>query len=323
MRKPQDVTEVRPGGTDGITTLLLGTSREWFASALEAVLHSEGFSVVRAGSGDELVDRTEEMGPDLVVADESLPESDIPTLCRRLVGGPLSGDVPLVIYAESYSGDAAHAEALDAGAWEILTEPIRARVLVSALRRLLDLSRRMGPRAEAASSLWDEETGLFTEAGLERILPSLQALALRKEVRMSCVVLGPTQLGRGDVLERQRLATADLCAVNVRASDVCGWIGDGELAIIAFDTPAEGASTLADRLNQVAAGRAEVREESRTLSAGIVELLDGAHTGPAQSKRGEETATRPSVRIRRLEAAREALREARERGGGVRVAEVA
>ncbi|MFW6198540.1 MAG: response regulator [Acidobacteriota bacterium] len=308
---------------DGITTLLLGTGREWFASALEAVLHSEGFSVVRAGSVEELLDRARRDDPELVMVDESLSEMELPEVCRRLREGPLPAHVPLIVYTETYSGDGIHAAALDAGAWEILNEPIRARVLVSALRRLLDLSRRVRARAAEPSPLWDEETGLFTETGLERVLPALQALASRQDVGMTCVVVGPTRVGRGEVLERQRLATADLCALNVRASDVCGWLGEGELAIIAFDTPAEGATTLAERLNQVASGRAEIRQESRTLSAGIVELLGGAD-GSAEESEGERgSQVRSSARTRRLEAARGALRRAREGGGGIRVAEVA
>lgn len=325
MTKSPDVTESRSGTPDGITTLLLGTSREWFASALEAVLHSEGFSVVRAGSVEELLDRARRDGPELVMVDESLSEvEELPEVCRRLREGPLSAHVPLVVYTETFSGDGTHAGALDAGAWEILNEPIRARVLVSALRRLLDLSHRVRAREGEPSPLWDEETGLFTETGLERVLPALQALASRQDVGMSCVVVGPTRVGQGEVLERQRLATADLCALNVRASDVCGWLGEGELAIIAFDTPAEGATTLAERLNQVAAGRAEVRKESRTLSAGIVELLAG-DDGNSEAPEGEREreGNRRSVKIRDLEAARGALRRAREGGGGIRVAEVA
>lgn len=320
MGESGDVTEIRAGDGEGVTTLLLGTTREWFASALEAVLHSVGFTVVKAGGVDELLARTEEIRPDLVVVDESLPGVEIPVLCGRLVDGPLPTDVPLVIYAETFSREGLHAEALDAGAWEILNEPIRARVLVSALQRLLELSRRMAAEPTNGPPLWDEETGLFTESGLERVLPSLQALASRNDLRMSCVVLGPTQLGRGQVLERQRHATADLCAVNVRASDVCGWLGEGELAIIAFGTPAEGAAKLAERLNQVAAGRAEVSAESRTLSAGIVELLTGDR-GAEERRREDVSERRRAARIRHLEAARDALRRAREGGGGIRVAE--
>lgn len=327
MTKSSDVTESRSGTPEGITTLLLGTSREWFASALEAVLHSEGFSVMRAGSVEDLLDRAGRDGPELVMVDESLSEVELPEVCRRLREGPLATHVPLVVYTETFSGDGTHAEALDAGAWEILNEPIRARVLVSALRRLLDLSHRVQAREGEPSPLWDEETGLFTETGLEHVLPALQAIASRQDVGMSCVVVGPTRVGQGEVLERQRLATADLCTLNVRASDVCGWLGEGELAIIAFDTPAEGATTLAERLNQVATGGAEVRKESRTLSAGIVELLGGGNGNPAASE-GEREAEGSrrwswSVKIQHLEAARGALRRAREGGGGIRVAEVA
>lgn len=322
MTERNDPAGSRSGDAGAVTKLLLGTTREWFASALEAVLHSAGFSVVRGGSADEMVDLTDTEAPDLVIVDESLPDNDVPALCRRLVEGPLGPSVPLVVYTESYSGEGIHAEALEAGAWEIVSEPIRARVLVAALNRLLDLGRRMAASA-AETPLWDEETGLFTSVGLERVLPSLQALAERKGVRMSCVVLGPTQLGRGEVLRRQRVATADLCSVNVRASDVCGWLGTGELAIIAFDTPADGATSLAERLNEVASGRAEVKADSRTLSAGIVEMngsVEGAGRGH-ESERGE--AAPAAVPLGGLRAARDALLRAREHGGGIRVADVA
>jgi PleD family two-component response regulator len=288
------------------------------------VREAEGCSGVRGGRVGELLDRARRDVPDLVMVDESLSQMELPGGGRRMREGPLPAHTPLLVYTESLSGNGAHAAALDAGAWEILHEPIRARVLVSALHRLLDVSRRLRAVSTEASPLWDEETGLFTESGLERVLPALQALASRQDLRMTCVVVGPTRVGQGEVLERQRLATADLCALNVRASDVCGWLGEGELAIIAFDTPAEGATTLAERLNQVASGGAEVRKESRILSAGTVELLGAVngHSEASDEEREAEGSRRP-VKIRHLEAARGALRRAREGGGGIRVAEVA
>lgn len=319
MTEANDPRGDRSGDSDGVTRLLLGTSREWFASALEAVLHSEGFSVVRAGSADELVSLARDGDPDFVIVDESLPEVDVPDLCRTLVDSALGPRIPLVIYTESYSGDRVHAKALEAGAWEIFHEPIRSRVLVAALYRLLSLSRRMEPVRE--NPLLDDETGFFTALGLERVLPLLGALAERRGVHMSCVVLGPTQLGRGEVLHRQRLATADLCELNLRASDVCGWLGSGELAIVAFDTPADGAKTLAERLSQLAAGRAEVSKDSRTLSAGVGEMngSDGESDADREAP-GRDSSAR---RLEGLMAARDELRRAREGGGGIRVASVA
>jgi hypothetical protein len=119
-----------------------------------------------------------------------------------------------------------------------------------------------------------------------------------------------------------RESAARLWGQGIRESDVCGWIDDSELGIVTFGTDAAGVTTLVRRLTErteadPAAG------ELTPVSAGIVELTDRfvEDTGIEASKVAP-MATRIAS-LSAIAAARNALREAREAGGGIRIAEIA
>lgn len=130
------------------TVLLVASGRPWLATALDSVLGETGHPVVRAADADELFDKLEGERPGLVVLDAELPGGGTREICEAVAGGPEGPVVPLLVYASGLPDDAWHAAIIDAGAWQLLREPIRARSLVATVRRMLDLRRRVaGSRA--------------------------------------------------------------------------------------------------------------------------------------------------------------------------------
>jgi len=316
-------SEERDAAPPETVTLLYAGSREWFRSALDAVLRPEGFQVLWARDAGDTLEHVSETVPDLVLVDENVPGMEAAELCRALGTGPLPAHVPVVLYASGMSNESGEAVALEAGAWEVVREPIRAESLVASFRRLL----RLGTLIEQAGEerFLDPETGLLTARGLMAVLPSLSALARRKGTSLTCAVIGPTEpAASGDALAHQRELTARLCTTHIRRADLCGWLREGEVAIVAFDASPQDALSMVRRLNAVSRELAEEAEEAGAgVSAGIAEVrkqdpgasADGEEAGPGEG----EDETHVSVSVSVLATAREALEAARRGGGGIRI----
>ncbi len=301
--------------------VLMASRRSWLVSALKGILEDMGLDVVNVETPGDALDHVHEADPALVLVDHDLdPDEGIPRFCRHLIQGGLSRATPLVVYSSGTLSRAdLHAEALDAGAWAVVRDPLEAGPLSALVRRLLRMSDLIS-LSRVQEELVDPETGLLTLSGLRRVLPALGALAARNRAPMVALVVGPTRDADRDL----RLKVAEICAEEVRSSDLCAWVNETELAIVAYDTPAEGARTLASRLSAAAREAAPENGEDR-LSAGIVEI------GPLEELQEAVSATRrepleerdlPPTDFRdlfSLSAAREALEQARRAGGGIRV----
>jgi len=295
--------------------VLLVSAHDWFASALQAVLEPEGFVFTRVRSARVALRDAGQIDPAIVIIDEGLPDLDAPTLSSALTAGPLKPSVPMLVYSPNFWQESAQAAAMSAGAWDIIKEPVRSRLIVAKLRRLLEIKALIESAEEA--SLSDSETGLFNISGLMRMLRILEATARRTDENLSCVVLGPTAPVSALTPEERRHRMAALCVENARASDAIGWVDESDVGIIAFGTSAEGVTTLARRLSEQA-----VQEGlGPGFSAGIVEIPVTALADTAPVDRSQAPVADRIAGLSRFVSAQEALRAARESGGGIRVAD--
>jgi DNA-binding response OmpR family regulator len=283
--------------------VLVISAREWFASALAAVLEPEGFAFYEARSGEAGLAESLAVEPDIVLIDVGLPDLEAVELCRRLVDGPLGADVPILIYSANVWQEKEQAEAFAAGAWEILREPVGSRLLVGKLNRLLELRGRL--RGAALETSPAVEAGLFSLDELQRTLPLIEGIARRHRLPLSCTVVGPTRPTTGPELIEQRRKTASHCLEHTRSSDLCALLGGCDVAVIACGASLDGATVLAQRLIDPASDGLEGAEP--LLSAGIAQF-------PLSEPAAADLAS--------VESARKALERARAAGGGIRVAEV-
>lgn len=314
------------GAGDGrVRVVLLGSGEDWFASALRSVLEPEGFVILRAASADEILSHVRETVPDLVILDDGLPPLDAPELMRRLIDGPLANHVPVLFHVSRGGVAGRGVRMLEAGAWGLLADPVRPAPLVAQLDRFLQIGRIVAERSDEERYV-DRETDMSTLSGLSRLLPAVTDLARRRDVPISCAAIGPTEPGSGEALERQRRSMAELCRRHVRRSDFVGWLHEGsDFAVVAFGTSRSGAEEMARRLGDVSEGRSAGEEPGFTLSAGILEMEP---RGEAAAARRRGSGSGPSHEIETgieglhaLAAARTALREARDAGGGIRFVE--
>jgi CheY-like chemotaxis protein len=304
--------------------ILLASGRDWFASAFRAVLEPEGFTFVRVRSGELALRDVGLIDPDVVIIDEGLPDLDAAGLCRELGNGKLSPSVPILVYSPDFWHETQQAEAMHAGAWDIIKEPVRSQLVTAKLRRLLEIKRLIQITEEG--SLSDIDTGLYNLAGLMRALEILGSLARRNQTNLSCAVLGPTEPAAVADPATLRRRAAELCADNIRGSDVCAWLDGLDLTLVAYDASVAGTTLMVRRLLRILA---EELESAATLSwsAGIVELPASGPAGRSSHVRSTAELGIESVpvadkiaNLSRFAAAQTALRQAREAGGGIRIA---
>ena len=107
---------------------------------LHLALKDEGYSVVEAATGDAGLQAVAGGGPDVVLLDLMLPDTDGFTVCRRI---RQQSDVPVImVTARTDSHDVV--AGLEAGADDYVTKPLVAKELSARIRALL---RRVGPGA--------------------------------------------------------------------------------------------------------------------------------------------------------------------------------
>ena len=295
------MNDSRPGIRSRDVVLL--SPKRVLASSLRAVLEPHGFRLhhvpeITGLDPDALVRLA-----DIVILDEAVADAGL----ALVAGDPRPGgpELPVLLYTTGSwdSLDRRSSARLDAvrnAVWDVVVEPIRSQDLVRKLNRLSDLQ-----------ALWHTaaETGMAGSEGFDSIvegLPILDSIASRSGTRLGCVMLGPTRQAPAETRD-PRLTEVK---ARIRGSDLHAWVGPSELVVILYGADVSGAGSFVSRV---------VGGEGGDLSAGIAPI------DPRPRARGSGTVgTGARHRLQvldRLFAARRALDEARQAGGGVRVAQ--
>ncbi len=290
--------------------VLIANDQEWSARSLESILAPNGYSVVRAYTGQQALERARTSQPDIIVLDAQMPDMHGFDVCRALRADPrFSTTTPIVITTSGPSGRTQRLEAYRCGAWEFLGQPLDGEALLLKLDTFLKSKRQVDILRE--ENLLDSGTGLYNMRGLARRAREIGADALRRREALACVVFAPeTEMDAEDDAPGEELRRlSDQVGVVFRdvgrGSDAIGRLGPAEFAVIAPATGSNGAVRLVDRLGgAVEATRIPVRGGERSVrvkagycavpdfaeaSVDAVELLLRATTALRDLKRGGET----------------------------------
>jgi CheY-like chemotaxis protein len=128
---PKPATPDRP-----VPTIILADDSILHRMMTRALLESEGYHVLEAGNGREVLDLMQLARADLILMDVAMPTMDGVTAARRIRGEMDElADVPIVfLTALGTSGD--RASALAAGGNDYLVKPIAERELLRVVDRL-------------------------------------------------------------------------------------------------------------------------------------------------------------------------------------------
>ncbi len=134
-----------------------------FFRELGAVFLARSGPVDLAGSASDAFQSASQRNPRVVIADMHLPDLSGAELCRRFKAAPEFGEPRVVLLARPDSGED-HAEAVRAGADEVLFKPLERDVLIASVRRLTDFETPRGlPRARIEQSVAIKARGTHHE----------------------------------------------------------------------------------------------------------------------------------------------------------------
>jgi diguanylate cyclase (GGDEF)-like protein len=251
--------------------VLIANDQEWSARSLESILGPSGYSVVRAYTGQQALERARTAQPDLIILDAQMPDVHGFEVCRMLRSDPrFSATTPIIITTSGPSGRTQRLEAYRAGAWEFLGQPLDGEALLLKLGTFLQCKLEVDSLRD--ESLLDPGTGLYNMRGLSHRANEIGADAFRRRDALACVVFSSEMesagTGESSDEEVQRIAeqVGHLFKRAGRASDAIGRLGHSEFAVIAPATSSDGAVRLIQRLGgTIEASPIPVRGGERTL----------------------------------------------------------
>jgi diguanylate cyclase (GGDEF)-like protein len=289
--------------------VLIANDQEWSARSLESILGPSGYSVVRAYTGQQALERARTSQPDIIILDAQMPDMHGFEVCKALRSDPrFSSTTPIVITTSGPSGRTQRLEAYRCGAWEFLGQPLDGEALLLKLGTFLQSKQQVDILRE--ENLLDSGTGLYNMRGLARRAREIGADALRRREALACVVFAPEtdtetdEDAPGEELLRLSDQVGTVFREVGRGSDAIGRLAATEFAVIAPATGPDGALRLVSRLGAaVEATRIPVRGGERSVrvkagycavpdfaeaSVDAVELLLRATTALRDLKRGGE-----------------------------------
>ncbi|HJR15420.1 MAG TPA: response regulator [Gemmatimonadales bacterium] len=266
--------------------VLIANDQEWSARSLESILGPSGYSVVRAYTGQQALERVRMAQPDIIILDAQMPDIHGFDVCRQLRSDPrFSATTPIIITTSGPSGRTQRLEAYRAGAWEFLGQPVDGEALLLKLTTFLQGKREVDTLRE--ESLLDPATGLYNMRGLARRAHEIGADAFRRRDPLACVVFAPEAQGvepsesHEDELQRIAEQVGQLLKRVGRSSDAIGRLGQSEFGVIAPATGTEGVLRLVRRLgSSIEASPIPVRggERSLKVQAGYCAVPDFAES---------------------------------------------
>lgn len=240
-----------------VPLILIVSQHEWAARSLGSVLAPRGYAVLRAYNAKQAIELGERNDPDAVFIDLHLPDMSGGDLARDMLDqDAVSRAAPILLVATGHVSRDQKLKALEAGVWDLLSLPLDAEELLLRIERYIRGKRESDRLKEDA--LIDAITGLYSWHGISRRINEVAAAAARYGRPLSCIVLS-TQADEGapgapEAPEDAARMAKELRSA-VRTSDILARLGPHEFAVVAPDTPSEGARILAGRLRQMGSGK--------------------------------------------------------------------
>ena len=107
---------------------------------LQKILDMVGYRTTFATRGQQVLDRLNDIKPDLILLDLMMPEMSGSEVCTRLKQNPATASIPIIFVTASH--DIEHlAQAFECGAVDYVTKPFNATELLARIQTHLDLSQ--------------------------------------------------------------------------------------------------------------------------------------------------------------------------------------
>ncbi|MEP7285761.1 MAG: response regulator [Chloroflexota bacterium] len=127
------------------TKLLIVDDEPYTVDMLETFLQINGFETVGAFNGEDGLVMIQVEQPEIVILDLMLPDIEGYVVCERIRSHPQSASLPVLILS-ARNESASKERAMAAGADAYMVKPVQFQLLLTELRRLLELKREQAAR---------------------------------------------------------------------------------------------------------------------------------------------------------------------------------
>ena len=158
-------------------TILVADDDAAIRSLLKQVLGDEGYAVVEAATGTEVLEQAKTSNPDLVIMDVRMPELDgIETLQKLRTAAPRISVLIMTAF-----GSSNHAiKAMELGAFDYVTKPFELDKILHTVRRAFqyqDLSAEVEVLRDEISSLVQTERVVGNSAAMQEVYKTVGKVA--------------------------------------------------------------------------------------------------------------------------------------------------
>lgn len=253
--------------------------------ALLGLLLGEEHEVLFATNGREAVERAHDEHPDLILLDALMPEMDGFEACAALKASPVTAEIP-IIFITAVDDEAEEVRALQLGAHDFISKPIRPAIVRARVRNCLELKRQRD--ALSVLSATDPLTAVANRRRLDEFL-ELEWRRLSRSRRPVSVVMVDVDhfkafndaVGHVAGDECLRRVAATIQEAVRRPGDLVARYGGEEFACVLSETDAAGAERVAARISQDILALAiphpsAVPASVVTVSAGVASALPPA-----------------------------------------------
>lgn len=106
------------------------------AGLLHELIAHRDYEVYEAHDGQEGLEKTKDLGPDLIILDLIMPKMDGITLCREIRKDPGISRIPIIVLTAKEMGNDQR-EALSAGANDFMIKPLDSELFLFKIKRLI------------------------------------------------------------------------------------------------------------------------------------------------------------------------------------------
>jgi two-component system response regulator AtoC len=181
-------------------TILVADDDSSIRSLLKQLLSDEGYAVVEATTGTEVVEKVKDTNPDLVIMDVRMPELDgIEALSKLRISSPKTSVLIMTAFGSSNNA----IKAMELGAFDYITKPFELDKISHTVKRVIeyrDLTSEVQVLRDEISSLVQTERIVGNSAPMQEVYKTIGKVA-----KSDATVLVTGESGTGKELVAEAL----------------------------------------------------------------------------------------------------------------------